>query len=109
MIDFPILTFLIFTPAVGAAVTLLVPGTRPEIARAVGYVASRRPPASPATCCGSFETGKAGLQFVEQHSWFGDTGVSYLVGVDGISLFMVALTALLFPIGLLASTRRACG
>ena len=33
----------------------------------------------------------------------GELGVRYLLGVDGISLFMVALTALLFPIGMLAS------
>ena len=35
----------------------------------------------------------------------GSLGVNYLVGVDGISIFMIALTALLFPIGLLASNR----
>jgi NADH-quinone oxidoreductase subunit M len=52
-----------------------------------------------------FDAGKPGLQFVEQYDWFGDTGVSYLVGVDGVSVFMVVLTALVFPLGLLASAR----
>jgi NADH-quinone oxidoreductase subunit M len=103
--DFPILTFIIFTPAVGAALTLLVPARRPEIAKAVGYMATAATAGFAAYMLWSFETGKAGLQFVEHHSWFGDTGVSYLVGVDGISVFMVALTALVFPLGLLASAR----
>src|SRR5687767_14766244 len=103
--DFPILTFIIFTPAVGAALTLLVPARRPEIAKAVGYLATAATAGFAAYMLWSFETGTAGLQFVEHHSWFADTGVSYLVGVDGISVFMVALTALVFPLGLLASAR----
>src|SRR5207237_8469125 len=45
----------------------------------------------------------SGYQLVENHAWIDTLGVRYLVGVDGISLFMVALTALLFPIGLIAS------
>lgn len=103
--DFPILTFIIFTPAVGAALVLLVPANRPEIAKAVGYLASVATAGFAGYMLWHFETGTAGLQFVEDHKWFGDTGVSYLVGVDGISVFMVALTALVFPLGLLASQR----
>ena len=52
-----------------------------------------------------FGVGTHGYQFVENHRWIGEFGVRYTLGVDGISLFMVALTALLFPIGLLASAR----
>lgn len=103
MSDFPILTYIIFTPAVGAAVVLLVPGSRSEIARTVGYLATTATAGFTGYMLWHFETGTAGLQFVERHDWFGDTGVSYLVGVDGISVFMVALTALVFPLGLLAS------
>ena len=50
-----------------------------------------------------FDRGDAGYQFVSSHAWMGPLGVRWTVGVDGISLFMVALTALLIPIGLLAS------
>ena len=52
-----------------------------------------------------FQTGRAGYQFVESERWMGSIGVKYVVGVDGISLFMIVLTALLFPIGLLASAK----
>ena len=37
--------------------------------------------------------------------WIAALGVRYIVGVDGISIFMVAVTALLFPLGLLASEK----
>ena len=45
----------------------------------------------------------AGYQFVESKVWIEALGIRYLMGVDGISLFMVVLTGLLFPIALLAS------
>ncbi|MDQ1382084.1 MAG: hypothetical protein QOJ71_2803, partial [Actinomycetota bacterium] len=37
---FPLLTFLVFLPAIGAIVTMLMPVRRPELSRAVGYVTS---------------------------------------------------------------------
>src|SRR6266545_4967128 len=45
----------------------------------------------------------AGLQFVERHAWSPAFGITYLVGVDGISLLLLVLTAFLTPIALLAS------
>jgi NADH-quinone oxidoreductase subunit M len=51
-----------------------------------------------------FDKGTAGYQFVESQAWIKTLGIHYLMGVDGISLFMVVLTGLLFPIALLAST-----
>src|SRR6266545_6447238 len=45
----------------------------------------------------------AGLQFVERHPWIPAFGITYLVGVDGISLLLLVLTAFLTPIALLAS------
>ena len=52
-----------------------------------------------------FEPGDGTFQFVENQRWIPALGVRYIVGVDGISLFMVVITALLFPIGLLASEK----
>ncbi len=103
MTDFPVLTCLIVTPAVGAAALLLVSSRRPEIVNAIGYVATAATAGFAGYMLWHFEVGEPGLQFVEQHEWFGDIGVSYLVGVDGVSVFMVALTALVFPLGMLAS------
>lgn len=50
----------------------------------------------------AFKTGDAhaGFQFTTRQSWFGPLGISWYIGVDGISLFLVAVTALLFPIAM---------
>jgi NADH-quinone oxidoreductase subunit M len=50
----------------------------------------------------AFKTGNAhaGFQFTSHESWIGPLGISWYVGVDGISLFLVAMTALLFPIAM---------
>jgi NADH-quinone oxidoreductase subunit M len=50
-----------------------------------------------------FDAQHTGFQFVEQVTWFSEGGISYLVGIDGISLFMVLLTTFLMPICILAS------
>ena len=46
---------------------------------------------------------EAGYHFVEQVSWVQSFGISYKVGIDGISLWLVVLTTLLSPIALYAS------
>ena len=103
MTDFPVLTCLIATPALGAALVLLVSSRRPEVVNAIGYASTVATAGFAGYMLWHFEVGEPGLQFVEHHEWFSDLGVSYLVGVDGVSVFMVALTALVFPIGMLAS------
>lgn len=50
-----------------------------------------------------FEIGPSGMQFVEQTVWIPAWGISYKVGIDGISLFLIMITTLLTPIALLSS------
>jgi NADH-quinone oxidoreductase subunit M len=100
---FPVLSALIATPIIGALIALVMPSRRPEYARIVGYLATAATLGMAIYLIVQFGVGTHGYQFVEDHRWIGDYGVRYTVGVDGISLFMVALTALLFPIGLIAS------
>ncbi|HET9727973.1 MAG TPA: NADH-quinone oxidoreductase subunit M [Acidimicrobiia bacterium] len=102
-IGFPILTTLILLPAVGAVLTMLVPRRRPELVRASGYLVSVATFAMSLYLLVKFDTAPSGYQFYESHSWIGTLGIRWSLGVDGISLFMVVLTALLIPIGLLAS------
>jgi len=101
--DFPVLTALIVTPAIGALVVLLLPERRSEWVRIAGYGFAIATLALAGWLLYHFETGHAGYQFTESEQWIGNLGVRYTVGVDGISLFMVVLNALLFPIALLAS------
>jgi NADH-quinone oxidoreductase subunit M len=101
-VSFP-LTALIAVPAAGAAVVALSPSPRPEVARGVAVATSLVTAALAGALLVAFDAGQAGYQFMESKDWISAFGIRYVVGVDGISLFMVALTALLFPIALLAS------
>src|SRR5205085_2502600 len=50
-----------------------------------------------------FDPTSAEFQFKEQYGWIPAFGISYFVGVDGISLFLLVLTGLLTPLALLSS------
>jgi NADH-quinone oxidoreductase subunit M len=52
---------------------------------------------------GRFDHSDPGFQMVEQASWLPSIGLQWIVGVDGISLWMVLLTTFLFPVSVLAS------
>jgi len=103
MTDFPILTALIVTPFLGTVAVLLVPSRRPELVRIAAYAFAVATLALSLWLLANFETGHPGYQFTESERWIGDLGVKYTLGVDGISLFIVVLNALLFAVGLLAS------
>ncbi|MGH7322755.1 MAG: NADH-quinone oxidoreductase subunit M, partial [Candidatus Rokuibacteriota bacterium] len=50
-----------------------------------------------------FDRTKAGMQFEEQYAWIPAAGITYHLGVDGISLLLVLLTAFLTPLCLLSA------
>jgi NADH-quinone oxidoreductase subunit M len=54
---------------------------------------------------GRFDGSVAGFQMVERADWVRSLHLQYLLGVDGVSLFMVLLTTFLMPIAILASWR----
>jgi NADH-quinone oxidoreductase subunit M len=108
----PILTIIIFLPVGGAVVAALLPSwAEDRLARALGLAVALVELGFVAYLVVDFPDGQAGFQFISQHSWIGQFGISWKVGVDGISLFLVAMTALLFPIALvgpaLGANRRA--
>jgi NADH-quinone oxidoreductase subunit M len=101
---FPILTVLVLLPAVGALVVALLPKHRPELVQPVGLVFAIATAALGIWLLVNFHTADAGeFQFVTQHTWIEPFGISWLLGVDGISLFLVVLTGIIFPIALLGA------
>ena len=100
---FPILTSLIAVPIVGALFLLLVRDQERNAVtiRAVALIVSLLVFALTLLLWNRFDATSADFQFVEHHDWIPAFGISYDVGVDGISLLLVALTAFLTP---LAST-----
>jgi NADH-quinone oxidoreductase subunit M len=51
----------------------------------------------------AFQPGQGGMQLVSSAPWIPRWGISYHVGIDGISLFMVLLTTVIMPLSVLAS------
>jgi NADH-quinone oxidoreductase subunit M len=51
----------------------------------------------------AFDASNGGMQFVSSAPWIPHWGISYRVGLDGISLFMVLLTTAIMPLSVLAS------
>ncbi|CAN5531236.1 NADH-quinone oxidoreductase subunit M [soil metagenome] len=99
----PVLALLVVVPVLGALVLLLLPRRRPELLLPVAVLVSMVPVAIAAYLLVVFETGDAGFQFTERVLWYQPWDISWNVGIDGISLLLVALTAVLFPLSLLAS------
>lgn len=106
MISFPILSLLTFLPLVGALLILPMKGDEAAVANNARYGAlftSLITFVLSLVMMVNFAPGEAGFQFVEKKEWFGDLGISYHMGVDGISMFFVVLAAFLTPICVLAS------
>ncbi|MGI9646544.1 MAG: NADH-quinone oxidoreductase subunit M [Ilumatobacteraceae bacterium] len=97
-IGFPILTVLILTPIVGAVLIALTRPARPEFAKLIALLTTVGAAAMSVWLLASFDTADDGFQFVSKHPWIEQWGISWHVGVDGISLFLVVLTAVLFPL-----------
>ena len=50
-----------------------------------------------------FSAANPAVQLTEQHAWVPELGISYFVGIDGISILLVLLTTFLLPLTILAS------
>ena len=99
---FPILSMLIFLPAAGAVIITLLSKRRPEYVKLVAALTSvgdRRD--EPSGYSPSSTADDGGFQFVSKHPWIEQWGISWHLGVDGISLFLVVLTGVLFPLAIM--------
>jgi NADH-quinone oxidoreductase subunit M len=98
VLGFPLLTALILTPLIGAVVVLLLQARRPEWIKLAALVSSVTTGGMAVWLLAEFDTSDSGFQFTSQHSWIDAWGISWFLGVDGISLFLVVLTGVLFPL-----------
>jgi NADH-quinone oxidoreductase subunit M len=106
MHGWPLLSLVTFLPLVGAGFILMIRGEPDVVARNARYVALWT---SLITFVLSlfvwfgFDRGTAAFQFVEEAPWIPTFGITYHMGVDGISMMFVLLATLLTPICVLAS------
>jgi NADH-quinone oxidoreductase subunit M len=97
----PLLTLLVFLPLVGAGLVLVVPGR--AAARGIALATSGLVVALGVAVAAGFDWRSGVLQFEEQAPWIPALGASYHLAVDGLSLPLVLLSALLTFLAVLYS------
>jgi len=102
-LSFPILPALILTPMLGALAILLTPARRAEMFRPIAVLASTATAAMSVYMLVQFDSHDPGYQFVVDETWISRLGISFHLGVDGISLFLIVLTGVIFPIAMLGA------
>ncbi len=102
---FPILTLITFFPLLGAVIVLFLDQEKKETIRWVTLIVAFLEFIFSLPLFWGFRLDLAGMQFVEKAPWIPDYGMSYYLGIDGISLFLVLLTTFLTLISVLACWR----
>ncbi len=98
---FPVLTALVVVPAIGSVIIAIITKRRPEFVKLTAVLFTVFTAAISVWMLASFKSGEAGFQFTTKHTWISSWGISWHLGVDGISLFLVVLTALIFPLAII--------
>lgn len=114
--SFPLLTAIVVLPAIGAIAVALTPKRRPDLAKVLGLLFTLGTFALTIYMLVQFKThphlattGSTGIahtegfQMVNKVAWLKQWDINWFLGVDGISLWLIVLTGLLFPIGLLGA------
>ena len=103
-VGYPILSYVIFLPLAGALLLLLF---KDELkVKVTALIVSLMNLAISLPLYFQFDPTKKGFQFVEVKDWIPLLGAKYHLGVDGISVLLILLTALLTPICVLCSWRQ---
>ena len=105
MSEWPLLSLVIFLPLVGAAFVFVIRGEQHIVdrnARNVALWTTLTTFALSLLLWIGFDTSTHEFQFVEQAPWIAE-GITYHVGVDGISMLFIILTTFLVPLCILAS------
>ena len=106
MNDFPYLSAMIIIPVLGALLIMMIRGKDEEVAQNAKWTAlwASLPTLGLALFMFlKFDAASSAFQFVEQTTWFKPLDIKYHVGIDGISMFFVLLSAFLTPFCILAA------
>ncbi|MDB4897649.1 MAG: nuoM2, partial [Firmicutes bacterium] len=104
------LSLIVFAPLIVALVMLFIPKTQEKLLFWIAGIGTLIPlvltlpmAATWYTTAPSADAWGKGMRFVEHFAWIKEIGVHYTLGVDGFAFTMIALSALLFPLAILAS------
>lgn len=98
------LSAIVFIPLLGSLLVLATPRSRQALVRGVAFTVMGIDFLVSLPLFWAFNSESAAFQFVEKVSWIPSMGISYHLGLDGISLLLVLLTTFLGPIVVLGSS-----
>ena len=98
-----VLSYMVFFPLAGMLVVLILPSGRHDLIRWVSAAATVPPLILGIWLYANFDTATTSMQFVERAAWIPAFNIEYFIGVDGLSVSMVLLTALLSFLCIFAS------
>jgi len=102
--SFPVLSVIVFTPILAAVLILMMPAERKNEVRVTALAAAVFSLILSLWVYVQYLTGQmTGYQFLEQYNWLPALGISYFVGVDGMSAPLVLLTGVVMFTGVLIS------
>jgi NADH-quinone oxidoreductase subunit M len=99
----PLLSAVTFLPALGALAVAAAPRRREALTRWLALGAALLTFVVSLALYAGFDPARADYQFEERAAWMPSLGISYHLGVDGISLLLILLTTFLTPVALLSS------
>jgi NADH-quinone oxidoreductase subunit M len=103
VLGFPILSLITFLPLVGAILLVLVRREQTRSLRNLAFLVSVANFAVSLPIPFVYDQTTPAMQLVERAAWIPSLGVTYFVGLDGISLWLVMLTTFLSPLAILCS------
>ncbi len=101
--QFPILSFIVFTPIVAGLLILLIPAERKTEIRVAALAAGTFALLLSIWAYFSYDIAAGGYQFIEKYTWLPALGISYHVGMDGMNGPLVLLTGIVMFTGVLIS------
>jgi NADH-quinone oxidoreductase subunit M len=107
--EFSWLSVLWAVPIVGAAAVMVVPAAQRAVAKWLALAVAVGVLGLTAVIAARFDPGGAQYQFVESREWIPSFGTGYILGVDGIALALIVLTAVLVPLLIAAGWNDARG
>ena len=98
-----LLTILIFLPLVSSVLLFFIPAAKTDYARKLGLVATFAAFIVSMLVLKRFDPNSNQLQLGEQAAWIPSFGIRYMIGIDGLSIWLVLLTTLLSFLVMIAS------
>jgi len=102
-LGFPIISLVTFFPIFGALILMFIDKEAKDTIRGTAMVFAMIEFFISLPIIFAFQSGTADMQFVERYTWVKSAGLSYFIGLDGISLWIFMLTTFLTPICVLCS------